>query len=588
MRYILFLILIFAVSCSDNNPLLSRLDHIDSIIDENPQAAYDSLCTIKKTQNITSAKNVDMKWHMLMATAQNKLYMQMPTDSAFSEVVAYYDRNGSDNEKMQSRYLLGCIYRDMNDAPKAIECYNYVLEHFSDIDSQEGYKLLALSYGEKADLLYAQLLLPKAIAAYNKAILYSKKCNDSLLLADNYNYKSFAYSLLNMYDSAIVANETSTKILLALNRKTDAAIVYGCNMINYLKKKDFVKLKKAMDMYEFNSGLFHDGEIEKGKEMFYYFKASYYLNVNNLDSASYYFYKDLSLCSDYNNKHAATEGLAQVYTLVNNKDSIAKYTTLASAWNDSLYLNKNSELSAKNEALYSYNSYKRSAAKSMHENQTNKFSYRIVLVLIVILILLGIFFIRKKTQKVWWRHNQLLTKMKKYRDESKSIADNKILENNKLKTINQNLVNEKSAIESEKNDLQRKLDEYKENEELIKSIPTINEVDKLILESSVYGVIYNYLQKRKSINEGILTKLFEMMDTILPSFRTKMMSVEPLAQLDYTICILVRLHFRPADICILLGIDSATLSMKRKRLLKKVYGIDGSAKDFDQRVQKIY
>lgn len=588
MRYILFLILIFAVSCSDNNPLLSRLDHIDSIMDANPQAAYDSLCTIKKTQNITSAKNVDMKWRMLMATAQNKLYMHMPTDSAFSEVVAYYDRNGSDNEKMQSRYLLGCIYRDMNDAPKAIECYNYVLEHFSDIDSQEGYKLLALSYGEKADLLYAQLLLPKAIAAYNKAILYSEKCNDSLLLANNYNYKSFSYSLLNMYDSAIVANETSTKILLALNRKTDAAIVYGCNMINYLKKKDFVKLKKAVDMYELNSGLFHDGEIEKGKEIFYYFKASYYLNVNNLDSASYYFYKDLSLCSDYNNKHAATEGLAQVYTLVNNKDSMAKYTTLASAWNDSLYLNKNSELSAKNEALYSYNSYKRSVAKSMHENQTTKFSYRIVLVLIVILILLGIFFIRKKTQKVWWRHNQLLTKMKKYRDESKSIADNKILENTKLKTINQKLFNEKSAIELEKNDLQKKLDEYKENEELLKSIPTINEVDKLILESSVYGVIYNYSQKRKSINEGILTKLFEMIDTILPSFKTKMMSVEPLAQLDYAICILVRLHFRPADICILLDIDSATLSMKRKRLLKKVYGMDGSAKDFDQRVQKIY
>lgn len=588
MRYILFLILIFAVSCSDNNPLLSRLDHIDSITDENPQAAYDSLCTIKKTQNIASAKKVNMKWRLLMATAQNKLYMQMPTDSAFSEVVAYYDRNGSDNEKMQSRYLLGCIYRDMNDAPKAIECYNYVLEHFSDIDSQEGYKLLALSYGEKADLLYAQLLLPKAIAAYNKAILYSEKCNDSLLLADNYNYKSFAYSLLNMYDSAIVANETSTKILLALNRKTDAAIVHGCNMINYLKKKDFVKLKKAVDMYEFNSGLFHDGEIEKGKEIFYYFKASYYLNVNNLDSANYYFYKDLSLCSDYENKHAATEGLAQVYTLVNNKDSIAKYTTLASAWNDSLYLNKNSELSAKNEALYSYNSYKTSAAKSMHENQTTKFSYRIVLVLIVILILLGIFFIRKKTQMVWWRHNQLLTKMKKYRDESKSIADNKILENNKLKTINQKLFNEKSAIESEKNDLQKKLDEYKENEELLKSIPTINEVDKLILESSVYGIIYNYSQKRKSINEGILTKLFEMMNTILPSFRTKMMSVEPLAQLDYAICILVRLHFRPADICVLLDIDSATLSMKRKRLLKKVYGMDGSAKDFDQRVQKIY
>lgn len=557
MRYILFLILIFAVSCSDNNPLLSRLDHIDSIMDENPQAAYDSLFTIKKTQNIKSAKNVDMKWRMLMATAQNKLYMQMPTDSAFSEVVAYYNRNGSDNEKMQSQYLLGCIYRDMNDAPKAIECYNYVLEHFSDIDSQEGYKLLALSYGEKADLLYAQLLLPKAIAAYNNAILYSEKCNDSLLLANNYNYKSFAYSLLNMYDSAIVANETSTKILLALNRKTDAAIVYGCNMINYLKKKDFVKLKKAVDMYELNSGLFHNGEIEKGKEIFYYFKASYYLNVNNLDSASYYFYKDLSLCSDYNNKHAATEGLAQVYTLVNNKDSMAKYTTLASAWNDSLYLNKNSELSAKNEALYSYNSYKRSAAKSMHENQTTKFSYRIVLVLIVILILLGIFFIRKKTQKVWWRHNQLLTKMKKYRDESKSIADNKILENTKLDRDNW------------KEELELTIHLAIEDRDILKHF------DELLIPQNV----------QLHPNQNDWTNIIILMKKYKPKTYDFLTTTMSLSAQELKVCILVVFGYTSGDIAILLQTTSQRVSNIKSTLGIKLFNTSG-ARSFTNKFPK--
>lgn len=557
MRYILFLILIFAVSCSDNNPLLSRLDNIDSIMDANPQAAYDSLCTIKKTQNIASAKNVDMKWRMLMATAQNKLYMHMPTDSAFSEVVAYYDRNGSDNEKMQSRYLLGCIYRDMNDAPKAIECYNYVLEHFSDIDSQEGYKLLALSYGEKADLLYAQLLLPKAIAAYNNAILYSEKCNDSLLLANNYNYKSFAYSLLNMYDSAIVANETSTKILLALNRKTDAAIVYGCNMINYLKKKDFVKLKKAVDMYELNSGLFHDGEIEKGKEIFYYFKASYYLNVNNLDSASYYFYKDLSLCSDYNNKHAATEGLAQVYTLVNNKDSMAKYTTLASAWNDSLYLNKNSELSAKNEALYSYNSYKKSAAKSMHENQTTKFSYRIVLVLIVILILLGIFFIRKKTQKVWWRHNQLLTKMKKYRDESKSIADNKILENTKLDRDNW------------KEELELTIHLAIEDRDILKHF------DELLIPQNV----------QQHPNQNDWTNIIILMKKYKPKTYDFLTTTMSLSAQELKVCILVVFGYTSGDIAILLQTTSQRVSNIKSTLGIKLFNTSG-ARSFTNKFPK--
>lgn len=537
--------------------MLSRLDHIDSIMDENPQAAYDSLFTIKKTQNIKSAKNVDMKWRMLMATAQNKLYMQMPTDSAFSEVVAYYERNGSDNEKMQSRYLLGCIYRDMNDAPKAIECYNYVLEHFSDIDSQEGYKLLALSYGEKADLLYAQLLLPKAIAAYNNAILYSEKCNDSLLLANNYNYKSFAYSLLNMYDSAIVANETSTKILLALNRKTDAAIVYGCNMINYLKKKDFVKLKKAVDMYELNSGLFHNGEIEKGKEIFYYFKASYYLNVNNLDSASYYFYKDLSLCSDYNNKHAATEGLAQVYTLVNNKDSMAKYTTLASAWNDSLYLNKNSELSAKNEALYSYNSYKRSAAKSMHENQTTKFSYRIVLVLIVILILLGIFFIRKKTQKVWWRHNQLLTKMKKYRDESKSIADNKILENTKLDRDNW------------KEELELTIHLAIEDRDILKHF------DELLIPQNV----------QLHPNQNDWTNIIILMKKYKPKTYDFLTTTMSLSAQELKVCILVVFGYTSGDIAILLQTTSQRVSNIKSTLGIKLFNTSG-ARSFTNKFPK--
>lgn len=178
MRYILFLILIFAVSCSDNNPLLSRLDHIDSIMDANPQAAYDSLCTIKKTQNITSAKKVDMKWRLLMATAQNKLYMQMPTDSAFSEVVAYYDRNGSDNEKMQSRYLLGCIYRDMNDAPEAIEWYTDAAEQADTMSNDCDYKTLFRIYGQMADIYDSQYLPDESIDAYLKYSNYAQKAGD--------------------------------------------------------------------------------------------------------------------------------------------------------------------------------------------------------------------------------------------------------------------------------------------------------------------------------------------------------------------------------------------------------------------------
>ena len=57
---------------------------------------------------------------MLKVKAQNKLSMQLPSDSSFMEVVSYYDRHGSPNDRMLSHYLLGSIYRDMNEAPMAL------------------------------------------------------------------------------------------------------------------------------------------------------------------------------------------------------------------------------------------------------------------------------------------------------------------------------------------------------------------------------------------------------------------------------------------------------------------------------------
>ena len=588
MRYILFLFLMFVVSCSDNNSLWSRLCRIQEIMDANPQAAYDSLCVIKKTQNITSAKNVDMKWRMLMAMAQNKLYMQMPTDSVFAEVVSYYDSYGSDNEKMQSLYLMGCIYRDMNDAPKAIECFNNIIERFGDSDNMEGYKLLSLAYGQKADLLCAQLLLRKSIVAYDSSILYAKKCKDSILLANNYNYKSLVYTMLDMYDSAIFVNKMSADILLALNKKEEAAIVYGCNMINFYRKKDFLNLKKTLDVYEANSGLFHEGKIEKGRELFYYYKASYYQNVGMFDSVSYYLYEGLLSSNDYISKHAAADGLVKMYSTLGDKDSVVKYLALTSTWADSLSLNKETEQSAKNEALFSYKKYRKDAMIFQTEKQNVKFVYRTTMIFVGFVVLVGFFYFRTKTRKKMWRYYKLLQKMKQYSNDSKSAADKEMIENIQLKTVNQNLLNKKSIAEAEKIVLQKKIDEYIEEAELSKVSNSINKIDEKIFASPIYGVVYDYSQKGKSLNDGIFTKLIIMMDTIIPSFRIKVNSGGPLTKLEYVICILVRMHFRPVDISSLLDITAAALSMKRKRMLKKIYDVNGAPKDFDLRIRKIY
>jgi lipopolysaccharide biosynthesis regulator YciM len=43
-------------------------------------------------------------------------------------VADYYDRNGTANERMEAHYLLGCVYRDLGDAPRALTSYNNAVD----------------------------------------------------------------------------------------------------------------------------------------------------------------------------------------------------------------------------------------------------------------------------------------------------------------------------------------------------------------------------------------------------------------------------------------------------------------------------
>lgn len=85
---------------------MGKLDGIDSLMEQNPQAAYDSLCHDKERMTANGPKNITMRFRLLEAKAQNKLYLQMPSDSAFQEVVEYFDNNGTSNDKMQAYFRI--------------------------------------------------------------------------------------------------------------------------------------------------------------------------------------------------------------------------------------------------------------------------------------------------------------------------------------------------------------------------------------------------------------------------------------------------------------------------------------------------
>ena len=50
----------------------------------------------------------------------NRNYIPFTSDSTMLEVVEYFDRHGTPNDRLRAHYALGCVYRDLHDAPIAL------------------------------------------------------------------------------------------------------------------------------------------------------------------------------------------------------------------------------------------------------------------------------------------------------------------------------------------------------------------------------------------------------------------------------------------------------------------------------------
>ena len=116
----------------------------------------------------------------------------------------------------------------------------------------------------------------------------------------------------------------------------------------------------------------------------------------------------------------------------------------------------------------------------------------------------------------------------------------------------------------------------------------------MILEASILGTsIYQrllYVLKHPSerLTNEEWDALATMVDEELPTFRPTLYDIFPnIKWSDYQICMLVRLHFRPSEIAVLLRASLPYVSINRRRLLTRVFHRQGTAAEFDRRIREI-
>ena len=346
-------------TCS--SPYDARLQHIDSLMDRNPQAAYDSLSLFDSLHLYDDDKASRMRLLMLKAKAQNKLYLPMPSDTIFNEVVSYYDRHGSANDRMLSRYLLGCIYRDMDNGPKAVRCYLEAVEQADTTDKNCDYRVLCRLYGQLTEFYKMRNLPKEALQELDKSIYYAEKAGDTVSACFGHEAMIYLHYALGDTVSALSKVEDCRNRYLEHGMHEEAAGVYPVLIYVCIERGQFSKARYYMDIYERESGLFDSSNnILAGREHYYKIRGMYSLGVGDVDSAEYYYRK----LGNYNYGYESAQGLLKVYSVKNDNDSVSKYTRLCEAEMDSILTQKKASELIQASSSHTFDRIKTKANKS--------------------------------------------------------------------------------------------------------------------------------------------------------------------------------------------------------------------------------
>ena len=576
----LLLIIMILTSCAGNrkyDDLMQRADSIMNVNDDSAKVAIRMLDGLE-SQLPEFSKAQKMRYELLRHKAMNKVYISFTSDSIMKEIVDYYDRHGSANERMLANYVLGCVYRDMHEVPLALEYYNKAAEQADTTAADCDYGTLYRVYSQMGFLFSKQYLPYQLLDAFDKAEKYAYLAKDTLNAIINYQNKGDAYDYLGKKDSVVAINLRSANMFKRIGDNYNAAIALGCNYSYYIEKQDSVNAKKAFEAY-FSTGYEGNSNYGDAKAFLLCEKGTYYMFVSRLDSAFSCLNQSLKLSKSYSNKAAATKVLAQYYARVNKPVLAMKYALKSSEYNDSDLLAVRESQLQQIQAMYNYGRNQEIARKAeLKAERITMLVYVLIAGGVVIFLLLTHLYLKqlkKKKEKILVTKHLYDDSLLKLRQKQEELELLRTVNDRKIADV---IKEKEQTINKLEDDLKDIRDKY--------SNSSLSDVDILLKESSIYKRIkYLELHPKEIMRENDWIELEETIEQLIPSFIPLLKN--RLNVIAYRICLLVKLEISTSSIAILLGLSSSAISKYRKVMLEKLCGRSGKPKDFDEYIRQI-
>ena len=579
MKKIVYIIIgvISLMACSGRQDSVEALNMAKVMMNKHADSALMILDSLGQFESDYS-EHFNMQCRLHRLNAYNKLDTIFSSTKEAQELVDYFDDYGSSNEKMLAYYLLGRAYYDTHEAPMALNCFQVATEKADTTDENCDYYQLSRIYGQISTIYFDQNLIHQSLINSCMEEKFAWKAKDTLNAIKTIGGYIGGYKRLQQEDSVVAI----TKRVSALCAK------YGCQTLSagylsglakiYTAHGKTLEAKRILDLYESQSGFFDEkGNIERGREIYYYTKGQYYLATHQYDSAEYLFRKELMLGKDFNNQNAASRGLALLFQQKHMGDSAAKYALYSYEMNDSVYAQMATKEVEQMQGMYDYSRNQEMAMREKERaDKEHRKAYTILNVLCVLILAAAyiariVYKRRKKERMVYAQKLSDLAKAQIDIVRLRSIAD----QTAELKQ----LIAEKETIIAQ---MECDIDLYKEKLGVQKK-----SAESLLEESEIYQNLQKKAGKATTLTSDDWHQINMVAIDILPNFYKFISSKKmDLNDKEFETCILIRMHFSPKDVANMLGVSQPYITKIRNNMMPKLFGITGSSKELDERLMQ--
>ena len=114
-------------ACSSRDRYPEAMRQATRCLEDQPDSALCYLSSLDATIG-KEAEETRMYHALLKLRAEDKLYIDQASDSLITRIVAYYDRHGDADKRLETYYMLGRVYRTLEDPLAALRAFRQAYE----------------------------------------------------------------------------------------------------------------------------------------------------------------------------------------------------------------------------------------------------------------------------------------------------------------------------------------------------------------------------------------------------------------------------------------------------------------------------